>query len=676
MNKIAMVLGVTGQDGSYLSEHLMNMGYEVHGVLRRSSVITTERIDHIFPADSRGKLHYGDLTGGLDGLIYHIKPDIIFNLAAQSHVAVSFKEPVSTAKINAVGVINLLETVRQAELALSKRIKFYQASSSEMFGKTLPPQNENSYFHPASPYGCAKLFSYWATRTYRDSYGMFAANGILFNHECLTYQMPLIIREDGLIDIKPVGELVLHKTKGQIKQTSLVNNLEVWDKDKFVKVLCATATKNKNRKIRKIVCRAGVVETTADHIWLDENGGEIKCSDLNIGSKLELSSLPYSNSNTVCTKEMAWLLGAMSADGSVIGKKAKFINKDIDLINKVAELWHKVSGGYVTHGIQISGYAGENIHNITLNGCPEMVLWMGNNLYTKGTHNQNKYKKVPKIILNSSIENMEAFLDGYCEGDGTKSLPNKFQYYTTDSPVLALGLRYCINNVSGVDVTYNVYGKHDHIYKGFINSQRNLDIDGHIGHIGHIGMNLKKTQNDVIKIIEKDGEDEWVFDLETESGKFTAGTGLVRIHNSPRRGKNFVTKKVTRSAARIALGLQDKIELGNLDALRDWGHSKDYTRAMIMIMEHHTPEDWVVSTGEYHSVRSFAEKVFKYFNLDFYKYLVVNDDLKRPNEVPALLGDSTKIRTLLGWKPEYTFDMLVKEMCDYDYEQESRNLKV
>lgn len=326
MNKIAMVLGVTGQDGSYLSEHLINKGYEVHGVLRRSSIISTERIDHIFPAEGRDRLHYGDLTGGLDGLIYKIKPDLIFNLAAQSHVAVSFKEPVSTAKINAVGVVDLLETIKQAELVLAKKIKFYQASSSEMFGKTPPPQNEDSYFHPASPYGCAKLFSYWATRTYRDSYGMFAANGILFNHE------------------------------------------------------------------------------------------------------------------------------------------------------------------------------------------------------------------------------------------------------------------------------------------------------------------------------------------------------------SPRRGKNFVTKKITRAAARIALGLQDKIELGNLDALRDWGHSKDYTRAMIMIMEHDVPDDWVVSTGEYHNVRSFAEKVFKYFNLDFYKYLVVNDDLRRPNEVPALLGDSTKIRTKLGWKPEYTFDMLVKEMCDYDFEAEKKSV--
>lgn len=324
MSKVALITGITGQDGSYLSEHLISKGFEVHGVMRRTSTISTERIDHIFHHERRDQLHYGDLTGGLDSLIYQIKPDLVFNLAAQSHVMVAFKEPVSTAKINAVGVVNLLETLRQAEQNLGKQIKFYQASSSEMFGRTPPPQSETSYFHPASPYGCAKLYSYWIVRTYRDSYKMFAANGILFNHE------------------------------------------------------------------------------------------------------------------------------------------------------------------------------------------------------------------------------------------------------------------------------------------------------------------------------------------------------------SPRRGKNFVTKKITRAAARISLGLQKNINLGNLDALRDWGHSKDYTRAMIAIMEHEKPDDWVVSTGEAHSVREFGEKVFKHFNMNFYDYLVEDESLKRPNEVPALLGDSTKIRTTLGWVPEYTFDSLVKEMCDYDYIEEKK----
>lgn len=326
MSKVALITGITGQDGSYLSEHLLAKGYEVHGVMRRASTITTERIDHIFNPQSRASIHYGDITDGpcMSNLIHEIKPDVIFNLAAQSHVWVSFKQPKYTQEVNAGGVITILEIIREAEKTLGKRIKFYQASSSEMFGTANPPQSETTVFNPASPYGCAKLYSYWITKTYRDCYGLFASNGILFNHE------------------------------------------------------------------------------------------------------------------------------------------------------------------------------------------------------------------------------------------------------------------------------------------------------------------------------------------------------------SPRRGKTFVTKKITRIAAQIKLGLVDKLELGNLDALRDWGHSKDYTRAMIMIMEHDQPDDFVVSTGEYHTVREFLKRVFEWHKLDWEKYVVILDELKRPKEVPALLGDSSKIRTVLGWKPEYSFDALVEEMCSYDLEEEKK----
>lgn len=326
MIKKALITGITGQDGSYLAEHLLAKGYDVYGVVRRASTINTKRIDHIFNPLSRDKIRYGNLVAGIDSLIYEIQPDVIYNLAAMSHVWVSFKTPVETVMMNSVGVAKLLETIRQAEKTLGKQIRFYQASSSEMFGRTPPPQSEETYFHPASPYGCAKLYSYWLTRTYRDSYGMFASNGILFNHE------------------------------------------------------------------------------------------------------------------------------------------------------------------------------------------------------------------------------------------------------------------------------------------------------------------------------------------------------------SPRRGETFVTKKITMAAARIANGLQDKLELGNLDALRDWGHSKDYTRAMIMIMEHSVPDDFVVATGEYHTVREFVDKVFKHFNLDITKHLVVLDELKRPNEVPALLGNPEKIKKTLGWEPEYTFESLVKEMCEHDDTEAKKEL--
>jgi GDPmannose 4,6-dehydratase len=314
----ALILGISGQDGSYLSEILLDDGMEVHGVIRRSSTPNTGRIDHIFDPENYNYLHYGDLTEGIELLLYELKPKYIFNLAAQSHVRISFEVPISTLEINALGPLRVLEAVRRT--GLEKKTRFYQASSSEMFGLAPPPQDENTPMIPASPYGAAKLCAYNLTRIYRDGYGIFASNGILFNHE------------------------------------------------------------------------------------------------------------------------------------------------------------------------------------------------------------------------------------------------------------------------------------------------------------------------------------------------------------SPRRGVNFVTKKITRLACKIKKGLLNEIHLGNLEAKRDWGHSRDYCQAIYKILQHHSPDDFVISTGEAHTVREFAEKIFEYLDLDFYKYLVSDDRYRRPIEVPFLMGDSTKARTILGWEPKVSFEELVKEMVDYDME--------
>ena len=181
----ALITGITGQDGSYLTELLLEKGYEVHGLIRRASTFNTSRIDHLFkdPHDEDNKLHlhYGDLTdaAGMTNLVREIEPDEIYNLAAQSHVMVSFSMPTYTANVDGIGTTTLLEAIRSSKL----NTKFYQASTSELFGSTPPPQNEHSPFHPRSPYATAKLYAYWATINYREAYGIHATNGILFNHE-------------------------------------------------------------------------------------------------------------------------------------------------------------------------------------------------------------------------------------------------------------------------------------------------------------------------------------------------------------------------------------------------------------------------------------------------------------------------------------------------------------
>ena len=188
MKKKALITGTTGQDGAYLAEFMINKGYEVHGIKRRSSSFNTQRVDHIFIDEHEGAkdffLHYGDLTDStnLIQIIQKIQPDEIYNLAAQSHVAVSFETPVYTANADAIGTLRLLEAIKI--LNLQNKTKFYQASTSELFGNAKKsPQNESTPFEPVSPYGTAKLYSYWITVNYRNAYNIHASNGILFNHE-------------------------------------------------------------------------------------------------------------------------------------------------------------------------------------------------------------------------------------------------------------------------------------------------------------------------------------------------------------------------------------------------------------------------------------------------------------------------------------------------------------
>jgi len=322
MNKKALITGITGQDGSLLAELLLNKGYHVYGLIRRSSSFNTSRIEHLYHSPqehSNLNLIYGDITDGisLSSIINDIKPDEIFNLAAQSHVKVSFDNPVYTVNSNILGTINLLEAIRH----FSKNSKYYQASSSEMFGKVIEtPQKETTPFYPRSSYGCSKVYSYWQTVNYREAYNIFACNGILFNH---------------------------------------------------------------------------------------------------------------------------------------------------------------------------TGY---------------------------------------------------------------------------------------------------------------------------------------------------------------------------------KRGETFVSRKITRAATRIKLGLQDKLYLGNMDAKRDWGDAEDYVEAMWLMLQQDKPDDYIIATGETHSVKEFVIEAFNLLELDWEKYIEIDERYCRPTEVDLLLGDPSKAKNILGWEPKTTFKELVKKMIDADLE--------
>ena len=209
MSKVALITGITGQDGSYLAELLLSKGYEVHGIVRRASLINTDRIDHLYQDPHQKKrnliLHYGDVTDStsVSQIIKKIKPHEIYNLAAQSHVAVSFEVPEYTANADAVGALRILEAIKFHKL--EKKTKFYQAGTSEMYGKVREvPQNEKTGFYPRSPYGVAKVYAHWITVNYREAYNIFACNGILFNHESPIRGETFVTRKivQGLIRIK------------------------------------------------------------------------------------------------------------------------------------------------------------------------------------------------------------------------------------------------------------------------------------------------------------------------------------------------------------------------------------------------------------------------------------------------------------------------------------------
>ena len=324
--KKALITGITGQDGSYLAELLLSKGYEVHGIIRRSSTFNTDRIDHLYldPHDPEARLflHYGDLSDGtgLRRILEKVQPDEIYNLGAQSHVKVSFEQPEYTADVVAVGTLRLLEAMRDYAKIGNRKVRFYQAGSSEMFGAAPPPQNEKTPFYPRSPYAVSKVAAYWYAVNYREAYGLFIVNGILFNHE------------------------------------------------------------------------------------------------------------------------------------------------------------------------------------------------------------------------------------------------------------------------------------------------------------------------------------------------------------SERRGETFVTRKISRAVGRIKMGLQKKLYLGNLEAKRDWGYAPDYVEAMWLMLQQDEPDDYVVATGEAHSVREFAEEAFAYVGLDWRDYVEIDPRYFRPTEVDFLLGDATKAREKLGWRPRVAFKELVRRMVDHDLE--------
>ncbi len=661
----ALITGITGQDGSYLAEFLLEKGYEVIGMVRRTSTVNFSRIQHI---QDKITLVSGDLLdqGSLIAILREYQPDEVYNLAAQSFVPTSWEQPVFTGEVTALGVTRMLEAIRTVDPS----IRFYQASSSEMFGKVREvPQNELTPFYPRSPYGVAKVYGHWITVNYRESFGIYAVSGILFNHECVTGETPVIIRRHGLLDILPIEDVVPHRTEPHTAtrfttEVDPENPLEVWDAEGWTPVTCMTATWNgferrPNKEVYRVAARGAVYHTTADHqVFVEGDNSPVsrRTEEVHPGDHLALIELPPPTNVIQMTEAEAWLLGVIVADGYISEEgKIQITNQDAQFLEQVAEVARQVIGCRSRLSVAPSGFeGGAPVYQLYLPGSNEYGRYIRNAVYTR-----SGYKRIPQRVLNAGPEARLAFLRGYNAGDGLQRAPIQYEFkgFKTASAPLAAGLYWLARVTLNQRAILCLEERDGHLYYQINLNSPNVR--------GQKGQHLQRPLSEVVRVIPIEYRG-WLFDLATQSGTFHAGVGQGWIHNSPRRGLEFVTRKVSYGVAKIKLGLAKELRLGNLEARRDWGFAGDYVRAMWLMLQQPVPDDYVVGTGETHSVRELCEIAFAHVGLDWRDYVVQDPRYMRPAEVDLLVADPSKARRVLGWEPIVSFEELVKMMVDAD----------
>ena len=649
----ALITGITGQDGSYLAEYLLDLGYRVVGITRRSSTDTASRIAHLRDRVDLVGADLHDQTS-LIAIVQRYQPDEVYNLAAQSFVPTSWEQPVLTGEVTALGVTRLLEAVRIAKPGA----RFYQASSSEMFGKVVEtPQRETTPFYPRSPYGVSKLYGHWITVNYRESYGLFATSGILFNHECLSATTPLVVRQGDFVNVVTPDELVPLRRKGRSQQTFDPAGLETWDGARWTRVKAITATRlrrtDPDHRMLLIQTRGGVAEVTAHHHMLDADGAPLPAREVSPGAFLATAeAFPIPPQWTALTEELAEFLGLLTVEGYVAADgHVQFTNCDAGLCARVAELWSKLFMGTAAQRVGVSGWNPERaVGQLYLNGARSVTRWLREQLYADAGA-----KRVPPLVLNAAVYLQEAYLRGYYAGDGLKA--GNGGSIKTNSPLLAQGLCWLYANQGRTCSVYAEQRGERTYYQLNISSANQL---------GQKGQHLRKPAPQVRLVTDAPVADEWIFDLETESGHVCAGVGRLVVHNSPRRGLEFVTRKISYGVARIKHGVDQVLRLGNLEAHRDWGFAGDYVRAMHLMLQADQPTDYVVATGETHSVREFCEAAFDAAGLRWEDHVVVDPVFYRPAEVDLLVGDATRARTELGWHPTVSFTQLAELMVEAD----------
>jgi GDPmannose 4,6-dehydratase len=438
--------------------------------------------------------------------------------------------------------------------------------------------------------------------------------------------------------------------------------LEIWDGTEWTAVTAITATRRRptdaEHNLLSIQARGGVVDVTAHHNMLDSDYDKLPAREVEEGDELAIAEeMPEPNEWDIASLEMAEFLGLMAADGYVhrAGTSACFTNNDPLLRSRVAALWAFLFHGSSKEQTCRSGWnTAVDVHRVNLTRCRLGAEWLREQLYTSSS-----FKQVPRIVLNSNREIQQAFIRGYYAGDGLKR--GNGASIKTNSPVLAQGLCW-MYHINGQPASVYVEHRGTKCYY-----QLNL---ASAVRVGAKGQHLRRSPAEVRQVLPAVvPDDEWTFDVETGSGMFCAGVGRLVISNSPRRGLEFVTRKITWHAAAIKHGLKKELRLGNLDAERDWGYAKDYVEAMWLMLQRDTAEDYVIATGAAHSVRECCEVAFDEAGLGGYEqYVTIDPAFVRPAEVDHLIGNPAKAGADLGWTPKTSFEELIRLMTRSDLE--------
>ena len=651
-----LITGITGFVGSHLADYILaeHPDVQIFGIKRWRS--PKDNIRHIL---DRVRLHDCDLRdlASLITPLSQIKPDIIFHLAAQSFVPMSYVAPADTIETNVIGTVNLLEAVRICELDPVIHV----CSSSEVYGQVDEkdvPIKEDCPLRPASPYAVSKVGEDMLGYQYWLSWGIKTIRTRMFTHSVSKWT-PIILRDSksGLIDIKYISEIRSPLKKGGYLSGKMLedgtqiwdmsrSNLEVWNDNKWSKIKHLSCHPLNNHKILEIACRGGVVDVTDNHSMVNENGLEVKASELALNDKVKLTTLPNVEITSV-PEELAWLYGFFVAEGCVTSGRMRIDNWDIDKIKRAQSILLK----YLAIDSKISSNG--NMHRLSVRKPFNIAK-----RFYKDCYASDKNKKIPKLILNADKKTKLAFLHGYNAGDGDEKNKVKSEFYRfkTNSPILAAGLCYLVESALGVK--YRVIVEHRDENRYFeIRCLSQLDTNN--------GKWLLKDDNSIVKITELQYSDE-VWDFETENHWFHAGIGGNIVHNTgPRRGDVFVTSAFAKQIAKIEKGLQEPImKVGNLASVRTFLDVRDAVKAYWLLV-HKCKYGDVYNIGGNRTMKVGKMLDMLLAMTDKKIAVEVDPKLLRPTDVTLQIPCIDKFKAETGWDPKIPFEQTLRDILEY-----------